>query len=140
MIERLRLAFEQAEQRPEAEQELLAQLLLEEMNTANVATPVSVSNTHPQLDAAQRAEIVMILRQFGIVRAALFGSFARGDTHAGSDVDVLIDSPPGTTLLDLARLENRLSDALARPVQIVTFEDLHPGMREQVQRERQELL
>ena len=44
------------------------------------------------------------------------------------------------SLLDLARLENRLTDALKRPVQIVTSEDLHPGMREQVQRERQELL
>lgn len=33
MIERLKQAFEQAEQRPEAEQELLAQLLLEEMES-----------------------------------------------------------------------------------------------------------
>jgi hypothetical protein len=33
MIERLKRAFEQAEQRPEAEQELLAQLLLEEMQS-----------------------------------------------------------------------------------------------------------
>ncbi len=33
MIERLKQAFEQAEQRPEAEQELLAQLLLEEMQS-----------------------------------------------------------------------------------------------------------
>ena len=140
MIERLRQAFEQAQQRPEAEQEILAQLLLEEMNAANVAPPAPVTDTHPQLDAAQRAQIVAILRQFGVVRAALFGSFARGDTHATSDVDVLIDPPPGATLLDLARLENSLSDALARPVQVVTFEDVHPGMREQVQRERQELL
>lgn len=140
MIERLKQAFEQAQQRPAGEQELLAQLLLEEMNTANVATPAPVIDSHPQLDAAQRAQIVTILRQFGVVRAALFGSFARGDTHATSDVDVLIDPPPGATLLDLARLENSLSDALARPVQIVTFGDLHPGMREQVLREQQELL
>ncbi len=138
MIERLKQAFEQAEQRPEAEQELLAQLLLEEMNTAASAAPTS--DAHPQLDAAQRARIVAILRQFGVVRAALFGSFARGDTHAASDVDVLIAPPPGATLLDLARLENCLADALARPVQIVTFEELHPGMRERVQREQQELL
>lgn len=140
MIDRLKQAFEQAEQRSEAEQELLAQLLLEDMNTSNTALPAPASDAHPQLDRAQREQIVAILRQFGIIHAALFGSFARGDAHATSDVDLLIDPLPGTTLLDLARLENRLTDALARPVQIVTFEDLHPGMRERIQREQQELL
>ncbi|HEX5441756.1 MAG TPA: nucleotidyltransferase family protein [Ktedonobacterales bacterium] len=140
MIERLKQAFEQAEQRSEAEQEILAQLLLEDMNTSHAAAPTSLSDAHPRLDTAQREEIVAILRQFGILHAALFGSFARGDTHATSDVDLLIDPTPGTTLLDLARLENRLTDALARPVQIVTLEELHPGMRERIQREQQELL
>ncbi len=112
----------------------------EDMNTLHTAAPTPTAHAHPQLDAAQRAQIAAILRQFGIAHAALFGSFARGDTHAASDVDLLIDPPPGMTLLDLARLENRLTDALARAVQIVTFEDLHPRMREQVQREQQELL
>lgn len=140
MIERLKQTFEQAGQRSEAEQEVLAQLLLDDMNTSYTAAPTSVSDAHPRLDTAQRDEIVAILRQFGILHAALFGSFARGDAYATSDVDVLIEPPPGTTLLDLARLENRLTDALARPVQIVTVDDLHPGMRERIQREQQELL
>ncbi|HEY7341082.1 MAG TPA: nucleotidyltransferase family protein [Ktedonobacterales bacterium] len=140
MIERLKQAFEQAEQRSEAEQELLAQLLLEDMNTSNTASLAPASDAHPQLDRAQREQIVAILRQFGIIHAALFGSFARDDAHTTSDVDLLIDPPPGTTLLDLARLENQLADALARAVQIVTFEDLHPAMRERIQREQQELL
>jgi predicted nucleotidyltransferase len=140
MIERLKQAFEQAEQRSEAEQELLAQLLLEEMSASDTPSPVPTPNAHPQLNVAEREQIVAILRQFGIAQAALFGSFARGDAHATSDVDLLIEPPPGTTLLDLARLENRLTDALARPVQIVTLEELHPGMRERIQREQQELL
>ncbi len=140
MIERLKQAFEQAEQRPEAEQELLAQLLLEEMNASDTASSAPALDAHPQLSAAQGEQIVAILRQFDIVHAALFGSFARGDAHAASNIDLLITPPPGTTLLDLARLENRLTDALARPVQIVTVEELHPGMRERILREQQELL
>jgi predicted nucleotidyltransferase len=140
MIERLKQAFEQAGQRSEAEQEVLAQLLLDDMNTSYAAAPTSVSDAHPRLDTVQRDEIVAILRQSGILHAALFGSFARGDAHATSDIDLLIEPPPGVTLLDLARLENRLADALARPVQIVTVEELHPGMRERIQREQRELL
>ena len=110
------------------------------MSASDTASPALAPNAHPQLNVAEREQIVAILRQFGIVHVTLFGSFARGDAHAASDVDLLIEPPPGTTLLDLARLENRLTDALARPVQIVTFEELHPGMRERIQREHQELL
>ena len=109
----------------------------EDMNTLHTGAPKPPAPIPIPTRPAQGPSA--ILRQFGIAHAALFGSFARGDTHAASDVDLLIDPPPGMTLLDLARLENRLTDALARAVQIVTFEDLHPRMREQVQHEQQEL-
>ena len=51
----------------------------EDMNTLHTAAPTPTAHAHPQLDAAQRAQIAAILRQFGIAHAALFGSFARGD-------------------------------------------------------------
>lgn len=55
------------------------------------------------------------------VRAAiLFGSFARGDQHSKSDVDILVDREPGPGLRALAR---RLSDRLDRRVQLVALED-----------------
>ncbi len=54
--------------------------------------------------------------------AWLFGSFARGEAHAGSDVDVAIltaDGPP-KTLDDLpVDLEDAIAEATGRPVQIV---------------------
>lgn len=73
------------------------------MESRSQTPETSQSDLHPQLGPAERARIVEILRQFGITQAALFGSFARGDTHATSDVDVLVSPLPGTTLLDLAR-------------------------------------
>lgn len=54
--------------------------------------------------------------------AWLFGSFARGEAHAGSDVDVAIltaDGPP-KTLDDLpVDLEDAITEATGRPAQIV---------------------
>jgi predicted nucleotidyltransferase len=42
----------------------------------------------------------------------IFGSTARGDDAEGSDLDILIEAPPGTTLYDLARVELELESVL----------------------------
>lgn len=58
----------------------------------------------------------------------VFGSVARGEEGAGSDVDVLVDLEPGRSLLDLARLELRLEQLLGRRVEVVT----EAGLREPI--------
>lgn len=60
----------------------------------------------------------------GIVAAYLFGSFARGEQHAGSDVDlgVLFADPPAQTIDGApAVLEGCLEQALRRPVQVISL-------------------
>lgn len=59
---------------------------------------------------------------------AIFGSAARGEAKAGSDVDVLVTFDPSAkvTLFTLARLQRRLEELLGRKVDVV--ED-HPGLR-----------
>ena len=59
----------------------------------------------------------------------VFGSVARGEDRAGSDVDFLVDLEPGRTLLDLARLELRLERLLGRPVDVVTVAGLREPVR-----------
>lgn len=89
----------------------------------------------------ERALLIAILREHGVRHASLFGSYARGDQHAASDIDLLVDLPPGASLLDLSRLGLALEDALGRPVDLVTSVDaLHPLMRERVLREQDILL
>lgn len=58
----------------------------------------------------------------------IFGSVARGDDHAASDIDVLVTLERGRTLFDLARLEVRLEALIGRPVDAVT----ESGLREPV--------
>jgi predicted nucleotidyltransferase len=61
------------------------------------------------------------LKAAGIRRGYVFGSVARGDAGANSDVDRLAefdDARGPSTLMQMARLQNRLSDLLGAPVDL----------------------
>jgi len=71
----------------------------------------------------------------GVVRAGLFGSFARGDATADSDIDFLVEFEEGRTLLDLSGLRLDLREALGRDVDVATPASLHPKLRDRILRE-----
>lgn len=52
-----------------------------------------------------------------------------------SDLDILVDTLPGTTLLDLGAIQIELEEILGAPVDVLTPKDLPPKFREQVLRE-----
>lgn len=83
-----------------------------------------------------RRRAAPILRRYGVRRAAVFGSFARGDEQKKSDVDILVDVPNGTGLFAFIGLEQELTDRLGRKVDLVTYRSLHPYIRERVLNER----
>ena len=53
-------------------------------------------------------------------RVAVFGSVARGDATEGSDVDFLVEFDPGSSLLDLLRLQDEVSEILGHRVDVVS--------------------
>ena len=59
-------------------------------------------------------------------RIALFGSVARGDDTDRSDIDFLVEFEPGSSLLDLLRLQDELSAMLGRPVDVLSVGGLKP--------------
>lgn len=67
----------------------------------------------------------------------IFGSVLHGTDHNGSDIDILVDALPDTTLFDLGGLQEELSEKLGVPVQILTPEDLPIYFREAVVAEAQ---
>ena len=77
------------------------------------------------------------LKAAGVTRLALFGSVARGDASANSDVDLMADFDPARefSLLDRVRLENRLADILGVPVDLTPAQSVKDGIRERVDRE-----
>ena len=60
---------------------------------------------------------------------AIFGSYARGDFHADSDLDLLVDVDAGATLLDLVGLQQFLEDRLGCRVDVVTRRSLREEFR-----------
>ncbi|HEX8036311.1 MAG TPA: nucleotidyltransferase domain-containing protein [Ktedonobacterales bacterium] len=99
------------------------------------------SSTTPYLGQQERALLLSILRAHGVRHASLFGSYARGEQSEASDIDLVVDLPPGKSLFDVSMLGLALEDALGRRVDIVTSLDrLHPLMRERVVREQEVLL
>ncbi len=81
-----------------------------------------------------------VLSRYGARRAGLFGSYARGEADAASDLDLLVELPPGASLLDLIGLQHDLSDELGLKVEATTYRALHPQLRDRVLRDEIRIL
>ena len=75
------------------------------------------------------------LRTHAVKELWLFGSAAREELRAGSDIDILVDFSAPVTLFEFARLRRRLESLLGRSVDLVTRDALKPQLREQILRE-----
>lgn len=71
-----------------------------------------------------RAIIHPILQSYGVSRAYLFGSYARGEATGQSDIDLRIDSEKIKSMFGLGALYHDLTKALKKPVDLVTTESL----------------
>lgn len=77
-------------------------------------------------------KIIPLIVAAGATRAGLFGSAARNQLTSESDVDLLVDLPTTTTLLDFIALKMRLEEALDRPVDLVEYAALKPNMKDSI--------
>lgn len=71
-----------------------------------------------------QAIICPILRDYGVRRAYLFGSYARGEATEQSDIDLRIDGGRIRSMFGLGALYHELTRALKKPVDLVTTEAL----------------
>jgi predicted nucleotidyltransferase len=83
----------------------------------------------------QRAVILRLAEQRRAGEVRVFGSVARGDNSAASDVDLLVKPQPGCSLFDLGGLLEDLQDLLGCRVDLVTEDGLKPRLRERVLQE-----
>jgi len=83
----------------------------------------------------KRELILQIAARHGARNVRVFGSAARGEADADSDVDFLVELEPGRSLFDLGGLLMDLQDLLGRKVDVVTERSLHWYIRERVLRE-----
>jgi uncharacterized protein len=91
-----------------------------------------------QIQALIRGRRTLLLaaaRKHGAGNVRIFGSVARGDQDAQSDVDLIVDLDPGRTLVDLAALREDAASILGVPVDVATPDLLKKHIREEVLRE-----
>jgi uncharacterized protein len=69
-----------------------------------------------------RDRIAAFCRRHGITKLSLFGSILRDDFRPDSDIDILVEFPPGArvSLFDLGGMLLELSEMLGRPVDLKT--------------------
>jgi uncharacterized protein len=67
-----------------------------------------------------RATIRAVVERHRACNARVFGSVLRGDDHEGSDLDILIDPTPNTTLMDVAAIQVELEKLLGVSVDVLT--------------------
>jgi len=71
----------------------------------------------------------------GYTRLAVFGSVARGQARPDSDIDLLVESPAGTSSFDFVRFQLLLAQVLGRGVDLVEYGGLKDGLDDDIRRE-----
>jgi len=82
--------------------------------------------------AAQRSHILALAAARGARSVRVFGSVARGLDREGSDLDLLVDVPLGTSLLEIVGLQLDIEDALGFKVDLCTERELHPELKARI--------
>jgi predicted nucleotidyltransferase len=85
-----------------------------------------------QIDPAVRETILSILRKYGATKIAIFGSYARGEERADSDIDILVRFDSPKSLFQLVRIEDELKEALQRPVDLITEKSISPYLSDPI--------
>jgi predicted nucleotidyltransferase len=80
----------------------------------------------------QRRRLLDAARAHGVRKVRVFGSTARGESLATSDVDLLVDLEPGRTLLDLAAFRREAEAILGSEVDVATADMLKERIRPDV--------
>ncbi|WBL19934.1 helix-turn-helix domain-containing protein [Citricoccus sp. NR2] len=102
--------------------------VLERLRHALNAPPMHRIDQH-------RADIHRLVSEHRAAAPRIFGSVARGDNTAGSDLDLLVDFTPDASLLDIIGLRLDLVDLLHIDVDVVDVDSLRGEMRERILKE-----
>ncbi len=87
------------------------------------------------LRAKQREDILRLAERRGAHSLRVFGSVARGEANESSDLDLLVASEPGRSLMDHAGLVQDLQELFGMRVHLGTEKSLHWYVRDRILRE-----
>lgn len=73
-----------------------------------------------------------ILNNYGVKKAAVFGSFARGDCKNNSDIDILVELGRKMSLLDFVGLKLDLEERIGRKIDLVQYKTIKPSLKKYI--------
>lgn len=80
----------------------------------------------------KKESILRLAARYGVERMRIFGSMARGQATAESDIDFLVAFKRGRTLLDLIGFKQDLEGLLGRKVDVVSEGGVSPYLRNRI--------
>lgn len=83
---------------------------------------------------------IPILKEAGVTRSSIFGSYVRGEEREDSDIDILIEFTKGKSLLDLVRLQRKLEEVLGKKVDLGTYKSVSPLLQKYIQKDQIQIL
>ena len=83
--------------------------------------------------------IIKVLKKYNVKKAGIFGSYARGEQKKNSDVDIIIQAPKDMGI-EFVRLNYDLEDALNEKVDLITYNSIHPLIKERILNEEVRIL
>ena len=76
-----------------------------------------------------KEKVTPIFEKYGVIRAGVFGSFARDETTKKSDIDFLIKFGPKTSLFDLGGMKIDLEEKLKKEVDLVSVRAVNKRLK-----------
>lgn len=79
-----------------------------------------------------KPKIIRILKDSGVKKAGIFGSYAKGEQKKNSDIDILIELPKGMSLFDVVNVELKMEDALNKKIDLLTYGAIHKLLKDRI--------
>ena len=90
--------------------------------------------------ASIKQQAAPIFEKYGVSRASLFGSVARGENTEKSDIDILVEVPENKSLFDMMDIQFALEDILKKKVDLVEYKAIKPRLRPYILKDQIQIL
>ena len=83
------------------------------------------------LDSLKK-QIMGILDKYPVSKAAIFGSFARGEENKDSDIDLLIETSKPVSMFVILKMEKELGQITKRKIDIVEYSAIKQSIKQRI--------
>jgi len=87
-----------------------------------------------------KKQIRPVLAKYSVTKAAIFGSFVRGEMKEGSDIDLLVELLESHSLFDIIAIKQEIEEKIGFKVDLVEYSTLHPKLQKVILAEQVPIL